>query len=58
MFQRGKGGDNMWSNHGRDYQEEAEGLDILNEVVNVVGIFLVSALWVTYLAYIFGPIIP
>lgn len=48
----------MSSNHGRDYQEETEGLDILNEVVNVVGIFLVSALWVTYLAYIFGPVIP
>lgn len=46
----------MWD-HGRE-EEESTQTDILNEVVNIVGVFLVSALWVVYLAYLFGPIIP
>lgn len=48
----------MWKDHWRDYEEELTQADILNEVVNIVGVFLVSALWVVYLAYLFGPIIP
>jgi len=48
----------MRSNQWRDYKEEFQETDILNEVINIVGVFLVSALWVVYLAYLFGPIIP
>jgi hypothetical protein len=42
----------------RDYGEELADTDILTDVVNVIGVFLVSALWVVYLAYLFGPVIP
>lgn len=48
----------MSRDHWRDYEEELTGTDILSEVINIVGVFLVSALWVVYLAYLFGPIIP
>jgi len=48
----------MWDRNWRDYEEEIDGGDILNDVVHVIGIFLVSSLWVVYLAYLFGPIIP
>lgn len=58
MLVRGKGMMRMWDRNWRDYEEEIDGGDILNDVVHVIGIFLVSSLWVVYLAYLFGPIIP
>ena len=48
----------MWSDRWRDCEEELAETDVLNEVINIVGVFLISALWVVYLAYLFGPVIP
>ncbi|MCL6559189.1 MAG: hypothetical protein K6U74_10410 [Firmicutes bacterium] len=48
----------MWREFWRDRPEEENSIDVLNDVVNAVGIFLVSALWVVYLAFVFGPALP
>ncbi len=48
----------MWERNWRDCEEELDGGDVLNDVVNIIGVFLVSALWVVYLSYLFGPILP
>jgi hypothetical protein len=48
----------MWREFWKDYPGEEKATDVLNDVVHAVGIFLVSALWVVYLAFVFGPALP
>lgn len=46
----------MWNEKGWDCREELESSSLLDDVMSIIGLFLVSALGVVYLGFLFGPI--
>ncbi|MBE3587038.1 MAG: hypothetical protein IMW93_00515 [Thermoanaerobacteraceae bacterium] len=46
----------MWDEKGWDCREELGSSSLLDDVMSIIGLFLVSALGVAYLGFLFGPI--